>query len=171
MTEQALPLTTFYSGWDGFRQSLVSVVAPLTPEQLALPTASHHWSIGLVVQHILANRVWWFHKWMGAGNPALAPIADWGWGEEGHEVGTAAELVVKLEATSQMIQEALAGWTAANLADLIPQPAWLSDEERKMFSARTRQWIIWHVLEHEILHGGELSVALGTYGLTNIYNF
>src|SRR6266536_3245524 len=89
MTEQALPLTTFYSGWDGFRQSLVNVVAPLTPEQLALPTAAHHWSIGMVVLHILANRVWWFHKWMGAGNPELAPIADWGWGEEGHEIGTA----------------------------------------------------------------------------------
>ncbi len=39
-----------------------------------------------------------------------------------------------------------------------------------MFSELTRQWIIWHVLEHEILHGGELSLALGTYGLKAIYD-
>jgi hypothetical protein len=85
MTELAPPLAIFYAGWDGFRQSLVKVVTPLSPQQIALPTALHHRSIGLVVQHILANRVWWFHKWMGAGNPGLAPIADRGWGEEGHE--------------------------------------------------------------------------------------
>jgi len=171
MTEQALPLTTFYAGWDRFQRSLVEVIAPLSPEQLALPTAPHHWSIGMVVQHILANRVWWFQLWMGKGDPDLAPIASWGWDQEDRPVGSAAELVVKLEATGQMIQGALARWTAADLGDLVSVPPSLSEEERRRFSARTRQWIIWHVLEHEILHGGELSLALGTYGLKTIYDF
>jgi hypothetical protein len=31
------------------------------------------------------------------------------------------------------------------------------------------EWIIWHVLEHEILHAGELSLALGSYGLPGFY--
>jgi len=35
-------------------------------------------------------------------------------------------------------------------------------------SAHTREWIVWHVLEHEIHHGGELSLALGGYGLQGI---
>lgn len=57
--EQALPLTAVYGGWDAFQRSLVKVIAPLSSAQLALPTAPHHWSIGMVVQHILANRVFW----------------------------------------------------------------------------------------------------------------
>jgi len=170
MAEQTLPLTTFYAGWGGLQQNLVKVIAPLSSEQLALPTAPHHWSIGMVVQHILANRVWWFQKWMGEGKPDLATIASWGWDQEDRPVGSAAELVVKLEATWQMIHEALARWTPANLGDLVPVPSSLSEEERQIFSERTRQWIIWHVLEHEILHVGELSLALGTYGLKAIYD-
>lgn len=166
MAEHALPLTTFYAGWDGFQRSLVNVIAPLSPEQLAFPTAPHHWSIGMVVQHILANRVFWFQAWMGEGHPDLALIASWGWEQEDRPVGSADELVVKLEATWQMIEGALARWTAADLGDLVAVP----EEERQRFSARTRQWIIWHVLEHEILHGGELSLALGTYGLKAIYD-
>ena len=170
MTEQTFPLTTFYAGWAGFQHNLVKVIAPLSPEQLALPTAPHHWSVGMVVQHILANRVWWFQLWMGEGKPDLAPIASWGWEQEEQPVGSAAELVVKLEATWQMIAEALARWTPANLGDVISAPPSLSEEERETFSDITRQWIIWHVLEHEILHGGELSLALGTYGLKAIYD-
>lgn len=57
----------------------------------------------MVVQHILANGVWWFQTWMGEGNPDLVPIASWGWDQEERPVGSAAELVVKLEATWQMI--------------------------------------------------------------------
>ena len=30
------------------------------------------------------------------------------------------------------------------------------------------QWIIWHVLEHEIHHRGELSFILGTLGRTGL---
>ncbi len=103
MAEQTFPLNKFYKGWDGFQQNLVKVIAPLSPEQLALPTAPHHWSIGMGVQHILANRVFWFQVWMGEGSPDLAPIASWGWDQEDRPVGSAAELVVKLEATWQMI--------------------------------------------------------------------
>ena len=172
MTDQTLPLTTFYGGWTGFRQSLAQIVAPLTPAQLALPAAAHHWSIGMLIQHIAANRVWWFHRWMGAGNADLNPIADWGWGEPGHDLGTATELVAKLESSSQMIDEAFARWTASSLSDMFPQPDWLTAAERRMFPpALTRQWIIWHVIEHELLHGGELSVGFGANGLKSFYPF
>lgn len=169
MTEQSLPLTPFYGGWSAFQRSLVKIIAPLSPEQLAFPAAPHHWSIGMVTQHIVANRVWWFHRWMGAGDPTLDPIADWGWDEEDKPVGSAAELVAKLETTWQMVEEALAHWAVADLGDIIPVPPSLSEEEQQRFSPCTRQWIIWHVLEHEIFHGGELSLGLGAHGLEGIY--
>jgi uncharacterized damage-inducible protein DinB len=34
--------------------------------------------------------------------------------------------------------------------------------------ARSRQWMIWHVLEHDIHHGGELSSILGAHGLAAV---
>jgi uncharacterized damage-inducible protein DinB len=35
---------------------------------------------------------------------------------------------------------------------------------------RTVQWILWHVHEHEIHHGGELSLALGGLGVQGVYD-
>ena len=171
MTEQALSLITFYSGWQGFQRNLIKIIAPLSPEQLALPAAPHHWSIGIVAQHIIANRVWWFQIWMGEGSPALAPIAHWDPADkEELPPRTAAELVTALESTWQMIQDALAHWTPADLAHTFSPPAALSEDEKEIFGELSRQWIIWHVIEHEILHAGELSLALGTYGLTTVYD-
>jgi uncharacterized damage-inducible protein DinB len=63
MTEQPLPLIRFYKGWETYQQSLVEIIAPLSSEQLALPAASHQWTIGMVAQHMVANRVWWFQVW------------------------------------------------------------------------------------------------------------
>ncbi|GHO85726.1 DinB family protein [Dictyobacter formicarum] len=170
MMEQTPSLMTFYTGWKTYQQSLIETTAPLTPEQLALPAASHQWTIGMVAQHIIANRVWWFQVWMGEGSPYLAPIAHWDPADEVEqpELG-AAELVAGLESTWGMIAEALARWTAADLGHVFQPPAALREEEREHFPSFTRQWIIWHVLEHEIHHGGELSLALGGYGLPGIY--
>ncbi len=170
MTEQALPLITFYKGWAGYQQNLIKIIAPLSPEQLALPASSHHWTIGMVAQHIVANRVWWFQVWMGEGSPDLAPIAHWDPADEAEQPALdSAELVAGLESTWHMIADALARWTPADLGQIFPRPAALTEEERRIFPELTRQWIIWHVLEHEIHHGGELSLALGTYGLASIY--
>ena len=102
MTEQALPLITFYTGWETYQQSLVEIIAPLSPEQLALPAASHQWTIGMVAQHIVANRVWWFHGWMGEGSPDLAPIVHWDPADNEEQPALeSAELVAGLEATWQ----------------------------------------------------------------------
>jgi uncharacterized damage-inducible protein DinB len=77
-------------------------------------------------------------------------------------VRSAAELVDGLERTWQMIQDALACWTAADLEQVFPHP---NGEESL---ARSRQYIIWHVLEHDIHHGGEISSILGAYRLAAV---
>lgn len=170
MTEQALPLTTFYAGWAAFQRSLVKIITPLSPAQLALPAAPHHWSIGMVAQHLIADRVWWFHGWMGEGSADLMTIAHWDPSYDAQQpLREAAELVAGLDTTWQMVADALARWTAADLGQVFPPAAFLSAEEQRMVGERTRQWIIWHVLEHEIFHGGELSLGLGGYGLAGIY--
>jgi uncharacterized damage-inducible protein DinB len=29
----------------------------------------------------------------------------------------------------------------------------------------TRQWVIWHLIEHDLHHGGEISLTMGMYRL------
>ena len=164
MTEHTLPLTTFYTGWETYQQSLVEIVAPLSSEQLALPVAPHHWSIEMLLDHMIGARVFWFHLWMGEGNPDLAH-----WDDDEQPVREAVSLIAGLETTWHIIADALARWTPADLGQLFPTPASVREEEKENFPPCTRQWIVWHVLEHEIHHGGELSLALGGYGLAGIY--
>ena len=170
MTEQAVPLSTYYKGWGTYQRMLVDMLAPLTDEQLALPAAQHEWTIGMVAQHMVANRVWWFQVWMGEGDPALAPIAHWDPADPVEQpLLTAAELVDGLNGTWAMIQDALDRWNVTDLGQVFQVPAAVSDEERDLYTPVSRQWTIWHVLEHEIHHGGELSLALGAHGLPGIY--
>jgi uncharacterized damage-inducible protein DinB len=68
-----------------------------------------------------------------------------------------------------LIQDTLARWTPADLGRVFPCPPDASEMERRNIPERTLQWIIWHVLEHEIHHGGELSLALGAQGLEGVY--
>ncbi|QBD76202.1 DinB family protein [Ktedonosporobacter rubrisoli] len=194
MTEHKLSLLPFYAGWGIYNQRLVAAIAPLTGEQLALRLTPQHWSLGMYVTHIVANRAWWFHARMGEGGDDLTPLELWALGVCEADVDPchpAAELVAGLEKTWQMIEEALARLTPADLQEVFPplsevervrhaklvEPAlqpyaqmWL-DAERLAGEdkpARSRQWIIWGVLAHDIHHGSEISTTLGLHGLPTI---
>ncbi|GHO78522.1 hypothetical protein KSD_62930 [Ktedonobacter sp. SOSP1-85] len=175
MTEQASPLVTFYQqGWENYQQALIATIASLSSEQLALPIAPHYLSIGELLAHMIDARVSWFSRWLGEEN---ADMAHW------HEVRSrneqavyeAAELVAIFEKTWHVMSSAMTRWTSADLEQLISPPAshqaWLQNQGLEEEPEHTRQWIVWHVLEHEIHHGGELSLALGTYGLASFYTW
>ena len=157
MTEQPLSLSPFYKGWDVYQQCLVKAITPLTAEQLELRPAPDLWSISMLARHIVATRVWWFHMWLGVGSSDLEPMVDWD--EEGQPLRSASEIVAGLEATWEMIQNALAHWTSADLEQVFHNPL---HADRP---SRSRQWIIWHLLEHDLHHGGEISLSLGIHGL------
>ena len=171
MTDQTFALSTIYKGWESYQRRLVRMIAPLSAEHLMVPVGAHHWTVGMVVQHLLGDRVWWFHLWMGEGSADLAPIIAWNPAEEQHgpPINNAAELVTALESTWQMIATALTRWTPSDLEHVFSPPSSLSEAEQQAFGDTPRDWILWHVLEHEIHHGGELSVALGAQGLPGIY--
>jgi|SRR6516225_6587121 uncharacterized damage-inducible protein DinB len=85
----------------------------------------------------------------------------------------AASLVAMFEKSWHVISSALERWTCADLEQLFFPPAshqaWLRDQGLAEAPAHTRQWSVWHVMEHEIHHGGELSLALGNNGLNSFY--
>ena len=111
----------------------------------------------MLVQHIINDRIWWFHLWRSEGGPAIAACKHWEAEEAGQSVHSTAELLAGLETTWEMIAGALARWTVADPGDMFEPPASLSDRERQIFGANARQEIIWHMLRHDIHHGGEVA--------------
>ena len=70
-----------------------------------------------------------------------------------------AELVSGLERSWLVMNDAIARWTPAEWEQTYEE----EDEEPVSF---TRQWVIWHLIEHDLHHGGEFSLTLGMHGLT-----
>jgi uncharacterized damage-inducible protein DinB len=153
-------LAQVYGGWEAYQQRLVTAIAPLRPEQLALQAAPHLRSIWVLTAHLISARVWWFHFVLREGPASIAPLVEWD--DEGAPARAASELVGGLNTTWGVIQPALARWTIADLAQTFQRPG---VEPPKLY---TRQWVIWHVVEHDLHHGGELSFALGMHGLPAI---
>ena len=151
----AQQLSLIYTGWPGYQERLVAVITPLTREQLAL-SLPHHWSIERITAHIVAARVWWLCSRVGEGSSILAPLEHWD--ETCAPIRSAEELLYGLDLTWQRIADVLAKWTPADLVQVLPEH---QDDPKE----RTRQWIIWHLIEHDIHHGSEISSILGSHGL------
>lgn len=148
-------LAPFYQGWDRYNTLLTEAIAPLSPDQLALRAAAPLRPIWLLAAHIIGARVGWFQVVMGEGGPAVAEFN--AWDADGAPPRDAAELVAGLNATWAMIEDCLDRWTPATLNDPFTS---------RRGRAVTRQWIVWHVMEHDIHHGGELFLTLGMHGFS-----
>jgi len=160
MAENDTSLATLYKGWDVYQERLVKAITPLAAEQLALRAAPKLRSIGMIAAHIVGARVRWFHRLMGEGSVDIHLLGIWDRPES--PVRSASELVEGLEDSWQLIQNSLAHWTLADL-DHVFEGRYEGEEY-----SFTRQWIIWHVIEHDLHHGGEISLTLGAHGLVGL---
>ena len=154
MVEQQTNLMGFYKGWDAYQALLIKAIAPLSSDQLALRVAPHLRSVGENVAHIISGRVSNFLV-MGEAGAEIAPLE--AWDEDGAPLRSAAELVRGLEATWQMIQNALMRWTPAGLEDMFV------DGEGENAAHFSRQSIIWSTIKHDLHHSGEVSLTLGAH--------
>ena len=165
MAEDNFTLTTFYTSWKAYQDHIKEVLAPLTAAQLDLRAAPHLRSIGENALHVVGCRAVWFTEFLGEdyGEDMKPYIA---WNEIGLELGVpvpaAAELVQGLDRTWQFMVDCLARWSSADMQQTFP------DEEDGKPIDLSRAWVVWHVLEHDLHHGGELSFTLGMHGLSGI---
>lgn len=164
MTSPQFSLAQCYKGWDLYQHQLITAIAPLSPDQLTLRAAPQLRALGPQVAHMIATRARWLHLDLKEGGAELDDLMGWdgwtqdtGWMEP--PVRPAAELVSGLETTWQVIQAALERWTVAELEEVFP-PTFPGEE------SFTRQFVIWHLIEHDLHHGGELAFVLGMHGLT-----
>ncbi len=156
MAEENFTLTTFYDSWKQYQQHIKDSLAPLTAEQLTLRAAPNLRSIGENAAHIIGCRAGWFTHVLGEDcGPEVKAIASW----DESDARTAAELVEGLDRTWQCMADCLARWSPADMQQTFPD-----DWDGKIVQL-SRAWIVWHVLEHDLHHGGELSLTLGMHGL------
>jgi uncharacterized damage-inducible protein DinB len=160
MMDKQTTLATLYKGWDVYQELLVKAISPLTAEQFVLRAAPNLRSVGMITAHIIGARVRWFHRLMGEGSVDIHLLGMWDRPEA--PVRSATELVEGLEESWQLMQDSLAHWTLADLDHVFEGT--YSGEEYSF----TRQWIIWHVIEHDLHHGGEISLTLGAHGLMGL---
>ena len=73
---------------------------------------------------------------------------------------SADELLHGLETTWQGMQEAIARWTPVDWQQTYP-----GDDHDGDPAIITGQWVIWHLIEHDLHHGGEISLTLVMPGL------
>jgi len=153
MSEQPAQLADVYAGWEHYQLLLIEALAPLTPEQLTLRAAPQLRSVGEIATHMIGARARWFHEGMGEGGPEFEALRVWD--RDGQPTRNAAELEEGFETTWRLIHSCLTRWTTDDLALELPARG----------KTRTRQWMIWHVIEHDLHHGGEISLTLGMNNL------
>ena len=169
MQPQPGSLQHIFDGWNGYNQSLAHAVQPLTREQLAWRPGENLNSVGELARHISLGRLTWLGR-MGAGGSAEveALIPEWEVDGDGNRdiVETAVaitedapELTRWLELTWGVIEKTLAAWTPTDLAQTY-RHRWMG----KIYAV-SRQWTLWRVLNHDLHHGGELSLMLGMQGV------
>jgi uncharacterized damage-inducible protein DinB len=111
----------------------------------------------MVAVHMVGARARWMHRALGEGGEEIIALARWDTDEA--PARTAEELVEGFRKTWACIRAALARWAPNDMA----RPFTL--ERQGKAHTFTTQWIIWHLIEHDLHHGGEISFSLGMHGL------
>ncbi len=164
-------LRPFYEGWATHQALFIDALHDLTPEQLDLRTAPHQWAVWQLAGHVAGSRVWWFHDMLGEGDPSTLdifrvdsttvpdlPLEDAGWEDDEDHPRSAEELVDALRRSWSIVDDCLRRWTDEDLDASVVRPS----------RTHQRGWVVWHVMEHDLHHGGEISQILGSNGLSGL---
>ena len=157
MSDTNVTLAIMTEGWQTYQSKLSKALAPLSDEQLALRAAPNLRSIDELARHIIAVRAGWYHDVLREGDDAFGALSHWD--EPGNPTRSASELVNGLAVTWQVMQEALARYRPADL-QVVFEEEW----EGQKYTHR-RGWVVWHVIEHDLHHGGEIGYSLGMHSL------
>jgi uncharacterized damage-inducible protein DinB len=147
--EETMNAMQQFGHWKTVRSGLLRALDLLTDEQLAFVPREGLWSLGKVARHIAETEEGWF-RYIVTGELAE-------WPEFADEATPTVEAVVAL--LTEVHNRTLAYLATVDVADLervIDMP-W--EEQIPL------RWIVWHVLEHEIHHRGEIYLMLGLMGM------
>jgi uncharacterized damage-inducible protein DinB len=154
MTEVQELIPSIYAGWHAYQDAMTRVIAPLGPDHLSLRAAPSLRSVAEITAHMVGARARWFQ---GEGGREFEAFGEWDRREA--RARSADELVSGLEGTWTGMHAAISRWTPEDWRKTWPGE---DDSEPEVI---TRQWVIWHLIEHDLHHGGEISITLGAHGV------
>lgn len=147
-----------YDGWNEYQNTLIKAITPLTADQFALRLTPELLSVGEIAAHIVQSRAAWFYFVMGDGGEEFKTIGRWK--VRGEISGNKDEIIKGLQVTWTRMQEIINNWTEDDW-----DMTWPDEEDDSTPDVLTRPWIIWHLIEHDLHHGGEISIILGANDL------
>ena len=150
-------LADFAVEWERYQNLLIGALEPLTAQQLELRAAPDLRSIRMIATHIVGARARWLRRFLGEGGADLDDVMTWDRPETPPR--TAAALVDGLRRTWAVLHGCLERWTEDDLKHEIAR------EYQGETVLLSRRWVIWHLIEHDLHHGGEVSFSLGMHGL------
>ena len=146
-------LNEMFSHWGQVREDLIKTIEKFSEEELAHVPVEGGWAVGQIMLHIADCEDNWLH---GVVRREFEPWIFYPF----EEFPTKAAILEKLKAARERTTPFLMAMDESNLGDEYAIP------DGTKF---TLKWIIWHVLEHEIHHRGELSLILGAMGKEGLY--
>ena len=158
MHDQPDITVTIFEGWHTYQSLLITALAPLSAEQLALSTAPDLRTIDAIVRHMIGARGRWCNDCLGESGQAMADFSTWD--RRGSPNRTAVDLVQGLETSLADHARRHCTMEPCRVGDDL---SWRS--ARGEPEIITRPWVIWHLIEHDLHHGGEVSLTLGSHGL------
>jgi uncharacterized damage-inducible protein DinB len=177
-TASSAGLNAFYDGWSGYQRALLDVIEPLSDEQVLIKPAPHQMAVWQLAAHMAGCRPYWFGI-LGEGSEELRdmfrveettvpdlPLEFAGWEDNENQPRKAMELVNALQKTWEMIDGCLRRWSPEDLQVEFSRQR--MNGETQTF---TRAWVVYHLMEHELHHGGEISNILGSHGLKALDDF
>lgn len=143
-----MKLSQMFSHWKQVRADLLVTIDKFSEDELAFAPFQGSWPAGQIILHIADCEDNWLHGVVrGEFKPWIFyDLADY---------PTKASIKEVLHRAQERTTHFLEGLDTSALEKEYQTPNG---------SSLTLRWIIWHVLEHEIHHRGELSLILGLLG-------
>ncbi|HSB66819.1 MAG TPA: DinB family protein [Anaerolineales bacterium] len=137
-----------FSHWEQVRTDLLATMNKFSDDELSYTPFVGSWSVGQILLHIAECEDFWLHSLV---RHELEPPIDYKQAEY---------------PTRFAIKEVLDNAHRRTVAflDNLDMNELDNEYPTRYGESFTLRWIIWHVLEHEIHHRGELSLALGLLG-------
>jgi len=154
-------LINVLDGWRKHNELLVKMISPLSQQDLDLSAGDGLWPVRVLACHIVSARAWWFKSWMDEGSEEFGRLVTIDDEEMDKPSRGAVAICEALDASWAEVSRCLSKWSEADLDAKFQRPIPNAAGERP---TRDRRYIIWHVAEHDVHHGGEISLTLGMHG-------
>jgi len=141
-----------FSHWEQVRADLLEIIDKFNQDELTFTPFNNSWSVGQIMLHIADCEDNWLH---GVVQREFEPWVCY----DLAEYPTKAAIKELLDRARH---RTVAFFEGLDENDLDKEYCTPNGE------SFTLRWIIWHVLEHEIHHRGELSLALGLLGCAGL---